>query len=92
MSPSHDAAKWQNDKDHDKSSIPLIVFLKNNRSFQGIVLLLEECPSVYEFRDEVELLTTEGYEANEIMKTILDYVTTQANYFYARETHITNKL
>ena len=92
MSPSHDAAKWQNDKDHDKSSIPLIVFLKNNRSFQGIGLLLEECPSVDEFRDEVELLKTEGYEANEIMKTIFDYFTTQANYFYARETHITNKL
>ena len=84
--------KWRNDKDQDKSSIPFILFLKNSRSFQGIGLLLEECPSVDKFREEVELLKTEGYEANEIMKTIFDYFTNQANYFYARETHITNKL
>ena len=36
MSPSHDAAKWRNDKDQDKSSIPLIVFVKNKKSFQSI--------------------------------------------------------
>ena len=92
MSPSHDDAKWRNEKDHDKSSIPLIVFLKNSRSFESIGLLLEECPSIAEFQNEAELLKNEGYEANEIMKTIFDCFTTQAKYFFDRETHITNKL
>ena len=90
MAPQHDRKKWQNEKDRDKSSIPLIMFLKNRRSIEKLGILLEECPPVAEFQLESKLSLNEDYEPNQIMGLIFDYFRNQTNYFYARETHKTN--
>lgn len=92
MCPEHDKIKWTNEKDEDKSSIPLIFLLKNTACYSKIGLTLEECPSFDDFilesvksRDDNEYGGSEGF-----FKIIFDYFEHQADFFYKRETHKSN--
>ena len=59
--PNYDEQKWKNEKDEDKSSIPIMLFLKNTPCCQKIGVTKEEFPTLDEFEDEAEKFTKEDY-------------------------------
>ena len=92
LSPDHDKNKWMNQKDAEKSSIPLMMLLKNSKSLESLGLVLEEFPSVVDFMNEASLSGgNEDYEpSSDAMKIIYDYFSSESKTFLARELHKTN--
>ena len=92
LSPDHDKKKWTNEKDAEKSSIPLMMLLKNAKSLESLGLVLEEFPLVADFINEANLsVGNEDYEpSSDAMKIIFDYFGSESKTFHARELHKTN--
>ena len=59
LCPEHDKQKWRNEKDEEKSSIPIVLFLKSRKALRRFGLTPEDYPSVEEFIEEGKKLLSQ---------------------------------
>ena len=90
--PQHDSIKWQDKKDAEKSSIPLIMLFKGKRALEKFGLTVDTYPTVEEFVEGQKVLKEENYEVESVFKIFFDYFKSQSEKFYAKESHKSNEL
>ena len=93
MCPEFDQKKWINEKDEEKSSIPLIMLLKNTACYSKIGLTLGECPDYNDILSESKKMLEEEYVPSEAYFIfVMEFFRSQAKFFFARETHKSNRM
>ena len=91
--PNYDMHKWENDKEEDKSTIPLMLVLNNKGCRENLGISEDEYPSLKEFQEESEKHFYDDYVPSEgFFEIIFNRFREKSASFHRRESHVTNRL
>ena len=92
LAPKYDQEKWRNVQDPEKSSIPLMLFLKNSQFCEKIGYTVADYPSYEEIIKKSKSYDENSDPNEDFFQAVVSYMKTYANTFYNRESHKTNAI